>query len=155
MAALLTEGVEIAGDDWKLMTGDPVAPPFQNRMPAIGVTNAALLDGYEKAVQAGAKHCRVKVPNREKTLYGVLALCPVVTTSTDSSAKRVYRIVVTQDRVNSALGGQVSLLYQPYDYTTQRLSVNRAGEQYYETVKRNGPSWLLWISDAPFPGQKK
>ena len=154
MAAILTDGVEITGEGWKLTKGDPVAPPFQNSVPSMQMTNAAMLEGYEAAVTAGAKYCRVKVAGREEALYGVLALNPVVSTSTDSSAKRVYRIVVTKKRVDSALGGQVSLLYQPYDYTMQILSVNKAGESYYETVKRSGPSWLLWISDAPFPGQK-
>ena len=154
LAAVLTGGVEIRGTDWALKSGDPVPAPFKTqarRIPA----GTDPIDLYEEKLKDGAQYCRVVVPQREKPLYGVLSLGAVVANTKESSARRVYRIAVPPARVQSALGGQVSVIYQPYAYTQQVRRTARTGDQFYANAKATGWSWMLWISDAPFPGQKQ
>ena len=74
-------------------------------------------------------------------------------TTKDTSAKRVYRIQIPEKHVHAARGGQVSVVYQPYDYFRPEVLANEEGVEYYGDVETTGASWVLWLSDAPFPGQ--
>jgi hypothetical protein len=156
--SVLTEGVVIEAEDgsWDVGSGDPVRPPFGSNAPggAAPVASGALLEKYTDYVQAGARHVRVKVPGRNKPLYGVLALLPVFSTSTSSSARRTFRIDIPNSRIQEALGGQVSVIYEPYPYSHKTVAKNENGDDELKDSQAEAPSWILWVSDAPFAGGK-
>ena len=154
--SILTEGVMIEGqeENWEIVAGDPVEPPFASEWPG-GKPVAAtgdLLEKHGAFVEGGARRCRVKVPGRAKPLYGVLALLPVFESSSSSSARRTFRISIPAERIEQALGGQVSVVFEPYPYTFRYIAKNPADEEYYAETTAEAPSWVLWISDAPFAG---
>jgi hypothetical protein len=154
--SVLTEGVVIEAEDgsWDVASGDPVRPPFGSHAPgdAAPAANGALLEKYGEFVQAGARHVRVRVPGRHKPLYGVLALLPVYSTSTSSSARRTFRIEIPNNRIQEALGGQVSVIYEPYPYSRKTVAKNQDGDDELKDSQAEAPSWILWVSDAPFAG---
>ena len=153
--AMLTEGAEITAEnsDWKLAGTDPVKPPFLSDGPQ-QVPSDGILDAYDEFLATGAELVRIRVPGREKALYGVLHLGRVFETSLETSAKRTYRISIPPNRVADALGGQVSVVYQPYSYQREAVASDPAGNQFYVKKKDSSASWVLWLSDAPFPGQE-
>ncbi len=153
--SILTPEVSITGQDqkWSLAGQDPTGAPFISAWPeelSVAAT-PALLELSPHFLRKGAQRCFVKVPGRDKPLYGVLALLPVYVTSPNSSARRTYRMDIKPENVQPALGGQVSVVYEPYDYTYDTIAVNPQTQKgYISTVKGEAPSWVLWISDAPF-----
>ena len=153
--ALLTPGVEIRADSgaWALTGSRPTQPPFRSEGPFAVVGSP--LNHFDQALAQGAQLVRVQVPQLEEPLYGVLSLNGVYETTTDTSAKRVYRLQIPEKHVHAARGGQVSVVYQPYDFTHQVVLENESGTEYYGDVETTGASWVLWLSDAPFPGQSE
>ncbi len=153
--ALLTQGTEIVAEtnDWQLAGTDPVKPPFLSRGPH-QVPSDGILDSYDEFLSSGAQLVRIRLPYREKPLFGVLHLGRVFETSLESSAKRTYRISIPKKRVQDALGGQVSVVYQPYEYERDAVAMDPAGNQFYVKENDSSVSWVLWMSDAPFPGQE-
>jgi hypothetical protein len=154
--SILNEGVMIEAADgkWELPAGEPVAPPFVGRWPGGAAMPATgeLLEKYGAFLSAGAVRCRVVVPGRKKPLYGVLALLPVFENSKSSSARRTYRISIPAERIEQALGGHVSVVYEPYPYSYQAIAKDKEGREFYADQMAEAASWVLWISDAPFAG---
>jgi hypothetical protein len=155
--AMLTPGVSIQGDDgkWQVAGEDPVSPPpFQSDWPADLTRGATpkLLELSAHFTATGARHCWVKVPGRDKALYGVLALLPVFSTSSNPSAKRTYRMDIPGANVDQARGGQISVVYEPYPYAYKAIEKDAKGKEYVADASGEMPSWILWISDVPFAG---
>jgi hypothetical protein len=155
--AMLTPGVSIESLDgrWHIAGEDPAQPPFTSAWPDEIPRQASpqLLELSGHFLARGAQPCWVRVLGREKPLYGVLALLPVFSTATNPSARRTYRMDVPQANVQQALGGQISVLFEPYPYAYQTVATSAKGVSYVTDVAGEVASWVLWISDVPFvPG---
>jgi hypothetical protein len=134
------------------------------RVPGKHASLDELLDLHQDFLAAGAQRVRVQAPGREKALYGVLALTPAVKDTKDGSARRAYRIMVPQARVQQALGAQIALVCQPYRApipvvkgrmvpTTDAFALNDVMvSEYHDTEELECVTWILWISDSPFAG---
>jgi hypothetical protein len=159
--------IENPDEGWKLTVGEPSPPPFLSDWPADVRPNllqggwggpqdpkGALLEEYDVFLKSGAHRCRATVASQKAPLYCVLALLPVIANGSSSSVRRTYRIAVPVARVKQALGGQVSVVFEPYGYTFQTVTDNGERE-YYADNPGESASWILWISDAPFAGTGK
>lgn|GEM_PF-934072 len=89
---------------------------------------------WRTAADRGAQPVEILVPGRSRPLYGVLALCKAHP-SDGSAAARSYRIVVPKSRIAQTSGGRVAFVY--------------------ELGSVNFPTWILWLSEVPFPVQPK
>jgi len=145
----------------KLLSSHPVwaeASPYSEGIPVgEGLSFEACQNGGSDArscpdlrgsMQAEAQplpyRVRVHVPSRDEPLYGRLAFFHVYSTA-QGSAGRIYRLVVPRKYVDRARGGNVSVIYQPYEARYRDpLSGNTAK---YDVAK---VSWALWLSDVPF-----
>jgi len=85
---------------------------------------------------------RVHVSGRKRALYGLLAFFPVYSTA-EGSAGRLYRIDIPDRYIERAAGGNVSVVYQPYE---ARYREPESGD----IATTEGVSWALWMSDVPF-----
>jgi hypothetical protein len=157
--AMLTPGVTIEDQQHRwIITGDtPVSPPFISDWPEDLTRGASpkLLELSSHFTAKGAQYCSIKVPNIDKPFYCVLALLPVFTTSSNPSAKRTYRMSVDDKNVEEARGGQVSVVYEPYPYTYRKIELDPKGHEYIADAPGEVASWILWISDVPFPGSAR
>lgn len=157
--SMLTPGVTIEDQQHKwVISGDtPVSPPFVSNWPETLTRGASpkLLELSSHFTAEGAQYCSIKVPNVEKPFYCVLALLPVFSTSSNPSAKRTYRMSVNDTNVEEARGGQVSVVYEPYPYTYRKIELDPKGNEYVADAPGEVASWVLWISDVPFPGSAR
>ena len=178
LAVVLTDGVTIEAEDesWALSGIEAVTPPFQSdwqvdvklgdgaNAAAKSTAELDLLELVGEALAKGAQRVRVKVPGREKPLYGVLALSPVADSTKDSAAARAYRIEVPAERVSQALGARMSAVYSPYTFVQREIDAitmlmivasfgllagqkDQGAHVYYRSA-----TWVLWLSDAPIAG---
>lgn len=85
---------------------------------------------------------RVHVAGQERPLHGLLAFFPVFSTA-EGSASRLHRIEIPERYIERAVGGGVSVVFQPYE---ARYRDAESGD--IETTER--VSWALWMSDVPF-----
>ncbi len=157
--AMLTPGVTIEDQQHKwVITGDtPTSPPFISDWPETLTRGASpkLLELSSHFTAKGAQYCSIKVPSVDKPFYCVLALLPVFSTSSNPSAKRTYRMSVDDRNVEEARGGQVSVVYEPYPYTYRKIELDPKGHEYVAEAPGEVASWILWISDVPFPGSTR
>lgn len=104
---------------------------------SLNVGGDKFIKGYQKALGFGAKHVLVKVPSREKELYGVLAL-------EDADERGYgpgtisYKIIIPEPYINAAAEGKISLVYEYYHIKDDALFDNSNIKKY---------SWMLWLSD--------
>jgi hypothetical protein len=84
---------------------------------------------------------RVHVDGLDEPLHGLLAFFPVDATA-EGSARRIYRMDVPRGYIERASGGNVSVVYQPYNATV----VDAFGASSTVTYV----AWALWLSDVPF-----
>src|SRR5579863_2835218 len=153
--AMLSQGITIQAQDrrWGIGGDDPAPPPFLSSWPPAVPKGAspALLEQSAQFLAAGAQQCWVRVPGREKALYGVLALLPVFVTSPNPSARRTYRVEIPLSNIQQALGGQISVVYEPYPYSYQAIVTDpQTKKEEYADQNGEAASWVLWISDIPF-----
>ena len=149
---MLTDGVTIHGEEggWAITGSDPAKPPFKGRFLWLDPTSDGTIDRYQHALDQGAaRRVRVSYPGGKRPLYGVLALCPIDDSTTETSVKRAYRIEVPASYVQQARGAMISVVYQPY-----KLS---GGGGLWGKSAGGGSraSWILWLSDAPFAGHDR
>ncbi|WP_295022437.1 hypothetical protein [Sulfurimonas sp.] len=113
--------------------------PFQSSVGynTLLMHDSRLCGAYRVALERDAKHVRVKVPNIEKELYGVLALDKAdkdgIGPGTDS-----YKIVIPQPYIDAVKGGKISVVYEYY-------KLNSDGLMDVSKIKER--SWILWVSD--------
>ncbi|MHC5022030.1 MAG: hypothetical protein ACYTGX_18375 [Planctomycetota bacterium] len=158
--SMLTDGVAIHDEAgaWTITGSDPVAPPFYSEAFNWDPAEGGTIDRFDDALLMGARKVKVEYPGLEKPLYGVLAICPINESTTESSAKRAYRMAVPESYVQQARGARISVVYQPYKIVvTERPgglfifgALAKAAEQ---KSSHNRVSWILWMSDAPFASE--
>lgn len=134
---LATQGCTIKADDdsFTIESGQEFQPPFQTAenkfiLRSLANDQKDLVRLSDRALQTGAVRVRVTVPGVAKPLYGVLALFPI-SNSGEGPGSRSYRIVVPQEYVDAATGGNISVVYETY-----------------QVPGMNMPSWILWLSDS-------
>ena len=96
-----------------------------------------LIQAYSRAIDYGAKHVLIKVPNRAKLLHGVLALDNADSRGIGTGTKS-YKIIIPQAYINSAKNGKISVVYEYYHLKDDSFSDLSDVKKY---------SWILWISD--------
>jgi hypothetical protein len=114
-------------------------PPFRSttHYHSLNISGEKLIKGYQHALDFGAKHVLVKVPSREKELFGVLSL--------DNADERgfgpgvsSYKIIIPEPYTTAAKDGKISVVYEYYNIKNDALFDNSNIKKY---------SWILWLSD--------
>lgn len=113
--------------------------PFQStaHYHSLNISGDKLIKGYQKALDFGAKHVLIKVPNIEKELYGVLVLDDVDERGFGPGTMS-YKIIIPEPYVKAAKDGKISVVYEYYNIKDDALFDNSNIKKY---------SWMLWISD--------
>lgn len=113
--------------------------PFQSstRYNSLEMPDRDLLKGYRQALHHGAKHVRVKVPNSDKELFGVLALDKADDEGVGPSTQS-YKIIIPQPYIDAAKNGKISVVYEYYKLKNDGL---------IDVSKIKERSWILWLSD--------
>lgn len=125
--AVATPGATIALDGVVVADKDLPAP-FTVSCKA----SPLIPDDFKAALAAGGQHVRVKVPQLEEPLYGVLSLCNIPSNAT-GPASRAHRIQIPEEFVAATEGGRISVVFE-------------------EVAGTNGAtSWQLFLSRAAFP----
>ena len=96
-----------------------------------------LIKGYSRALGFGAKHVMVKVPSRDKELYGVLVLDNADVRGIGAGTKS-YKIIIPESYIDAANSGKISVVYEYYHLKNDELTDLSDVKKY---------SWILWISD--------
>ena len=132
---LLTQGVDISAEDgsFRIVAGQVFNTPFHQgaACPTYPSTEAP-----GQGEMTGARRVIVRVPSLAQPLYGLLSLCGAPPNARGASASR-YTLEVPQSYVESTSNGRVSVVYEPHQ-----------GEQG-QTLQTK--SWILWLSQMPFP----
>lgn len=113
--------------------------PFESgvHFHSFNISGTKLIRGYNKAIDFGAKHVMVKVPNKDKELYGVLALDNGDNRGIGAGVKS-YKIIIPDAYIKAASDGKISVVYEYYH-------LNDESAMDLSEVKKY--SWILWISD--------
>lgn len=113
--------------------------PFQSstRYNSLEMRDHELPKAYKLALHHGARHVRVKVPNRDEELFGVLALDKADQDGIGPGTQS-YKIIIPQPYIDAAKGGKISVVYEYYHLKNDGLiDVSDIKER----------SWILWFSD--------
>ncbi|MDP3301652.1 MAG: hypothetical protein Q8S36_06775 [Sulfuricurvum sp.] len=113
--------------------------PFQSstRFNSLEMPDRDLLKAYRQALHHGAKHVRIKVPNSDKGLFGVLALDKADDEGVGPSTQS-YKIIIPQPYIDAAKNGKISVVYEYYKLKNDGL---------IDVSKIKERSWILWLSD--------
>ncbi len=115
------------------------ASPFQSstRYNSLEMRDNELPTAYKLALHHGARHVRIKLPNKEEEFYGVLALDKADQDGIGPGT-RSYKIIIPEPYIDAANGGKISVVYEYYKLKNDGLlDVGDIKER----------SWILWISD--------
>jgi hypothetical protein len=104
---------------------------------SLNIGGEKFINGYQKALGFGAKHVLIKVPSREKELYGVLALEDADERGYGPGTMS-YKIIIPEPYVKAAMNGKISVVYEYYNIKDDALFDNSNIKKY---------SWILWLSD--------
>ena len=113
--------------------------PFQSstRYNSLEMRDHELPTAYKLALHHGAQHVRVKIPNIDNELYGVLALDKADQDGIGPGTQS-YKIIIPQPYIDAAKDGKISVVYEYYKLKNDGLlDVGDIKER----------SWILWISD--------
>lgn len=113
--------------------------PFQSstRYNSLEMPDRDLPKAYRQALHHGAKHVRIKVPNSDKELFGVLALDKADDEGVGPSTQS-YKIIIPQPYIDAAKNGKISVVYEYYKLKNDGL---------IDVSKIKERSWILWFSD--------
>lgn len=113
--------------------------PFQSstRYNSLLMPDKDLIKAYNLALHHGAKHVRIKVPNKKEELYGVLALDRADKDGMGPGTQS-YKIIVPQPYIDAARDGKISVVYEYY-------KLRNDGVIDVSNIKER--SWILWLSD--------
>jgi hypothetical protein len=142
---LVNEDVTIVAKDgsFTLQPGQQFSSPFQANIWApipTELSDENIVEGFQRARQAGGKDVMVHVKGQAKPLYGVLVLSNIYSAVT-GPASRSYQVVIPQDKITAAYAGRTSVVYENGTYT-----------QRYDTGYQrnlNWRTWVLWLSATP------
>jgi len=96
-----------------------------------------LIKGYNRALGFNAKHVMVKVPNKDKELFCVLALDNVDIRGIGAGTTS-YKIIIPKPYIDAAHDGKISVVYEYYHLKNDELTDLSDVKKY---------SWILWLSD--------
>ena len=113
--------------------------PFQSstRYNSLEMRDHELPTAYKLALYHGARHVRVKVPDIDIELYGVLALDKADQDGIGPGTQS-YKIVVPQPYIDAAKDGKISVVYEYYKLKN---------DGFIDVGDIKERSWILWISD--------
>ena len=113
--------------------------PFQSRVHyhSFNISGQKFINGHHRALGFDAKHVLVKVPSREKELYGVMVLDNADERGEGSGTKS-YKIIIPEPYIDAARDGKISVVYEYYHLKNDGLLDVGDIKKY---------SWILWISD--------
>jgi len=113
--------------------------PFQSsaNYHSMNISGNKMIKGYFRALQYDAKHVRVKVPYKEKELYGVLVLDSVDKRAVGPGS-RSYKIIIPKPYVDAATDGKISVVYEYYHIEDDSM---------FDLDEIKKYSWILWLSD--------
>ena len=131
--------IVIRGSDGSFKIKGEFKVPFQSRVHyhSMNKKGKKLIKGYHRALQYNAKHVRIKVPSRDKELYGVLVLDDADARGFGAGVNS-YKIIIPQPYVDAAVGGKISVVYEYYHIKDDTMFD-------IEDIKKY--SWILWLSD--------
>jgi hypothetical protein len=136
--AVVTDGVAIAGFDDFVIRDTEKPAPFR-----VGCKDLPLTpDDYKQALKLGAKRVRIKVPQLDPPLFGVLSLCRMPD-GASGPGSRAHRIQVPDSYVDATDGGRVSVVFEEVD------NYGGCGEQPCPHPGKT-TSWQLFLSRSPF-----
>lgn len=132
-------GVIITAKDGSFKLKGEFTPPFKSNahLHSLNISGDKFIQGYRNALGYNAKHVRVKVPNQDKELYGVLALDDIDERGYGPGTKS-YKIIIPQPYIDALKGGKISVVYEYYHIKDDALFDNSNIKKY---------SWVLWLSD--------
>ena len=142
---LVNEDVTITAADksFVLQPGAQFTSPFQANIWAPAppeLNDKNIVEGFQRARQAGGRDVMVSVKGRTKPLYGVLVLSNVYSAVT-GPASRSYQIVIPEDKIDAAYAGRTSVVYENGAYQ-QRFNTGYTSNGQWRT-------WILWLSATP------
>lgn len=131
--------IVISARDGSFKISGEFKPPFVSKVHyhSYNKSGAKLIKGYNHALGYNAKHVMVKVPNRDKELYGVLALDDADSRGIGAGTES-YKIIIPQAYIDAAHDGKISVVYEYYHLKNDELTDLSDVKKY---------SWILWISD--------
>ena len=139
-----TRDIVIEGEDFRLVEGEAEPLPFT--VAPRPVTDD-VIDRYDDFRELGAEPVKVHVPGRAEPLHGLLSLHELPQ-GAKGPGSRSLSIRIPPEYIQAALGGKVSVVYEPVqsEFTMFKCwpaQAARCGA---------GPhlGWVLWMSDRPF-----
>ena len=132
--------IVITAEDGSFKLQGNFESPFESsaHFHSYNVSGNKLIKAYRKAIEFDAKYVRVKVPNLDKELYGVLVLDNADERGIGQGVK-TYKIIIPKAYIEATKGGKISVMYEYY-HINDEGSLSDLSE-----VKKY--SWILWISD--------
>lgn len=133
-----TEVVITARDGSFKLAGD-FEVPFQSEahFHSFNISGQKFIQAYSRALDLGAKHVMVKVPNVDKELYGVLVLDNGDNRGVGAGVNS-YKIIIPEPYIKAAKDGKISVVYEYYHLNDKSMMDLSEVKKY---------SWVLWISD--------
>ena len=107
--------IVISADDGSFEIKGEFKTPFVSDVHyhSYNISGQKFIKAYRRALEFGAKHVRVKVPNVENELYGVLALDNADVRGIGAGVKS-YKIIIPEAYVKAAKDGKISVVYEYY-----------------------------------------
>lgn len=131
--------IVITAEDKSFTLQGQFTSPFQSstRYNSLEMPDRDLTKAYRQALYHAAKHVRIKVPNIDKELFGVLALDKADDEGVGPSTQS-YKIIIPQPYIDAAKNGKISVVYEYYKLKNDGL---------IDVSKIKERSWILWLSD--------
>jgi len=131
--------VVITARDGSFKMNGEFNPPFSSEVHyhSYNKSGTKLINGFNRALDYNAKHVMVKVPSKEKELYGVLVLDNVDSRGIGAGSNS-YKIIIPKPYIDAAKDGKISVVYEYYHLKNDELTDLSEVKKY---------SWILWLSD--------
>ena len=132
--------IVISADDGSFEINGEFNSPFVSEVHyhSYNINGNKFIKGYRRALEFGAKHVRVKVPNVKNELYGVLALDNADVRGIGAGIES-YKIIIPEAYVKAAKNGKISVVYEYYHLDNEESLSDLSEVKKY--------SWVLWLSD--------
>lgn len=132
-------GVIITARDGSFKLSGEFETPFVSEVHfhSYNKKGTKLIKAYQNALGFNAKHVLVKVPNREKELYGVLSFDNADNRGIGAGVNS-YKIIIPQAYIDATRDGKISVIYEYYHIKNDELTDLSDVKKY---------SWILWLSD--------
>lgn len=131
--------IVITARDGSFKINGEFSSPFQSSVHyhSLNISGEKFINGYYRALGFNAKHVLVKVPHKDKELYGVLALDNADVQGIGPGTVS-YKIIIPESYIDAAKDGKISVVYEYYHLKNDGLIDTSNIKKY---------SWILWLSD--------